>query len=165
MSNVRYCKTKGRNLQKLMRDEILSHFSDLTLNDVRSTAMGQAGVDIQLSEAAIRKFPYAIECKNVKKLTMSFWKQALDNSSDRQKPMLVFKPARKQMVICITEEEFFKLRLEGGLGLTIKFLPTFDLKHIDVDGWDINYIEIYNEPLIMLRQDRFFLMYEEALHE
>ena len=47
----------------MTRDIILSTFTDLAPDDVRSTSMGSSGVDIQLSPAAAAVFPYSVECR------------------------------------------------------------------------------------------------------
>jgi len=55
-------KAKGRRLQKEVVSKIQNVFN-LSDNDVRSTSMGVSGVDIQLSDAALKVFPFAVECK------------------------------------------------------------------------------------------------------
>ena len=60
-------KAKGRELQKYIRDRIYEAFAWLKEGDVTSTAMGQGGVDIQLSPLARRTFPLSIESKKTKK--------------------------------------------------------------------------------------------------
>src|SRR5438552_10735913 len=64
-------KAKGRRLQKLVVAAILEHYTDLTEADVTPAIMGESGIDVKLSEAARRVFPYAVECKNVEKV--NFW--------------------------------------------------------------------------------------------
>lgn len=57
-------KSKGRTLQKWVRDTLLEFSHDLTTDDVRSTSMGAQGEDVTLSPAAREQFPIQIECKN-----------------------------------------------------------------------------------------------------
>jgi Holliday junction resolvase len=85
-------KAKGRNLQKWARDKILS-LTDLTPDDVRSTGMGQQGADVQLSTAAQKKFPFAIECKNrAKQQVYTDYTQAVQHSEGTKLiPLLVLK--------------------------------------------------------------------------
>ncbi len=63
-------KAKGRRLQKFVRDVLRTLGKPLGLEDadIESRGMGQAGLDIILSPAARKVFPYAIECKMVEKL-------------------------------------------------------------------------------------------------
>ena len=70
-------KNKGRLLQQWVRDQILSRFPSLTIDDVRSTSMGAGGEDIQLSKAARDLFPYTVECKsNARIAVYKFYEQA-----------------------------------------------------------------------------------------
>jgi hypothetical protein len=83
-------KAKGRVLQQYMRNLILSAFP-LDTDDVRSTPMGVAGSDIQLSPKAATMLPYDFECKNQEKSTMwAAWKQ-LTQRKDGKKKLLVMK--------------------------------------------------------------------------
>jgi hypothetical protein len=63
-------QAKGRNLQKLVAQKILDTFPELTKNDVRSTSMGNQGVDVQLSQRALQLFPYSVECKSRKAIAI-----------------------------------------------------------------------------------------------
>ena len=80
-------KQKGRLAQQWVADQLLKIAKfvapgvDITEDDIRSTAMGQSGVDIQLSTAARKIFNFDIEVKQVERLNI--WdaiKQAKDNS-------------------------------------------------------------------------------------
>ncbi len=64
------CKGKGRTLQHWVRDEILKQFPQLTVNDVKSTIMGESGPDVQLSEKGYDLFPFVIECKKYQKFSV-----------------------------------------------------------------------------------------------
>ena len=78
-------KAKGRRLQQKVRDLLLETFTELEPDDIRSTSMGVSGEDLQLSPAARKLIPFAIECKNQEKLNV--WdslKQAEENSGDRR---------------------------------------------------------------------------------
>lgn len=67
-------------------------------------------MDIKLSEAAAKEFPYSIECKNVEKLNI--WealKQAEANKSDLE-PLLVFKRNRSKIYCVLDFNTFMKLK-------------------------------------------------------
>ena len=66
----RSAKAKGRALQNLVRDRILEVFPQLEKDDVQCAIMGQSGIDIKLSPAARKLFPYSIECKNQQKISI-----------------------------------------------------------------------------------------------
>jgi hypothetical protein len=80
-------KAKARRLQQEMVDRLLSIFPDLTERDIRSTPMGVNESDVWLSEEALKRIPYDIECKNCEKLNV--W-DAIKQSEDR-----VFKKGTK----------------------------------------------------------------------
>ena len=63
-------KAKGRRLQQKVRDLLLETFTELEPDDIRSTSMGVSGEDLQLSPAARKLIPFAIECKNQEKLNV-----------------------------------------------------------------------------------------------
>lgn len=66
------CKAKGRRLQQEVRDDLRREGAPYGLepDDIESTAMGQSGVDVILSPAAKRIFPFDVEAKNVEKLNV-----------------------------------------------------------------------------------------------
>ena len=102
-------KAKGRNLQKWFRDLILEAFTDLEPDDVRSTGMGQSGMDVQLSPAAQKKFSFAVECKNVEKLSVwTAYDQATANCG-KLEPLLVMKKNRKKPLVVMDAEAFMEL--------------------------------------------------------
>ena len=71
-------KAKGRRLAQTVQVNLLEACPDLSQDDVRVTPSGVQGPDIQLSPAAQKRFPYAIECKNVESLCFSSaWRQSL----------------------------------------------------------------------------------------
>lgn len=109
------CKQKGRLLQQLVVKKILEHIPTLSINDVRSTSMGNQGVDVQLSEAAILKFPWAIECKNQEKLKQVYdmWYQTKSNCEAKPqfflKPLLVLKMNREKPLVVLDLDDFFHI--------------------------------------------------------
>ncbi len=103
-------KAKGRRLQQWARDRILEIFPMLTLDDVRSTGMGQGGEDIQLSSAARKKFPYSVECKSRKKNAVySDMDQAIANCPKGSEPLVIVKANRRKPLAIIDADYFFKL--------------------------------------------------------
>ena len=104
------CKQKGRILQKIVRDIIIENFQDLEKDDVRSTSMGASGLDVLLSPKAQLYFPFATECKNTQKI--SIWKalkQAENNSTEKLKPLLVFKRNRSKIYACLELKDLMEL--------------------------------------------------------
>jgi hypothetical protein len=103
------CKQKGRKLQQLVRDLILLSFPNLEEDDVRSTAMGQGGEDIQLSPKARRVIPYTIECKNVERLNVwKAWEQATNHRGNYE-PLLVIKKNRSPTLAVINLEHLLEI--------------------------------------------------------
>ena len=102
-------KAKGRRLQQKVRDLLLETFTELEPDDIRSTSMGVSGEDLQLSPAARKLIPFAIECKNQEKLNV--WdslKQAEENSGDYD-PVLIFKRNRSKTYAVVNIEKFIEL--------------------------------------------------------
>ncbi len=103
-------KAKGRNLQKRVRDGILMKFPDLEPGDVRSTAMGQSGNDIQLSPAAQKKFPFGIECKNIAVFAgYKHLKQAEDGADPNMIPLAVVKANNKEPMVLMYLSDFMEV--------------------------------------------------------
>lgn len=103
-------KAKGRLLQQRVRDEILGTFPDLTDRDVRSTSMGASGVDLLLSEVAVERFPYSVECKRRARIHVyDFWRDTNDNVADNTHPLLVIQQDRSDPLAVITLQHFLEL--------------------------------------------------------
>lgn len=104
-------KQKGRRLQQFVRDCILNAFPSLTENDVRSTSMGASGEDVQLSEAALKLFPYKIECKNTERLNVwKAWEQANSFKSTNEQPVVIIKKNHHKPLAVIDAEHLVELR-------------------------------------------------------
>lgn len=100
-------KNKGRLFQKWVVKQLLSLFSRLENDDIRSTSMGASGEDILLSAAARRLVPYSIECKSHNSIAVYKW---LEQRSGSDYPPLVFaKGNHKDPIVIMYAEEFFKL--------------------------------------------------------
>lgn len=103
-------KQKGRNLQKKVRDAILEAFPALTDRDVRSTSMGASGVDVQLSEVAVQRFPYSVECKNRARMAIyDLWADTTDNVAPNTHPLLVVKANGKEPLAVVSLQHFMEL--------------------------------------------------------
>lgn len=103
-------KAKGRRLQQLVAESIIKKYSKLTEDDVKSTGMGQSGVDVQLSSAAQKLFPYAVECKNRAAMAVyKDWNQCKNNAGTRLFPLLVIKQDRAKPLAVIDFEHFMEL--------------------------------------------------------
>lgn len=107
-------KSKGRKLQQLTRDLILETFKeDLEFDDVKSTSMGASGMDVQLSPAAQRLFPFSVENKNQESINIfAALAQAESNSTEKLKPLVVFKKNRTKTYAALEFTEFLKLLKE-----------------------------------------------------
>ncbi len=107
---VASAKQKGRAAQQMVRDAILAKFPSLTERDVKSTSMGASGVDVQLSEAAVKLFPYAVESKNCEKISIwAAFKQAESNRTKDTDPLLVLKRNREEPLAILRLADFMKL--------------------------------------------------------
>jgi hypothetical protein len=105
-------KAKGKRLQNRVRDLLVEKYSKvLEEGDFKSTTMGESGIDIQLSPAARKKFPWAVECKNQESLAI--WKcleQAESAAEDESlKPVLIFKRNRSKTYACLELKDFLDL--------------------------------------------------------
>jgi len=105
-------KSKGRRLQNLVRDKIRQLLSPWGIEDedVKGTAMGQAGVDVQLSPAALKLLPIAVECKNTQASATiyKYWNQAEANKNGCE-PVLIVKANRKTPLAVVDLEYYLSL--------------------------------------------------------
>lgn len=106
-------KAKGRRLQQQIRDLILELYPELQPDDVRSTAMGQGGEDIQLSPKARELLPFQIECKNKREVAVINWLKQADNHGDYI-PIVVAKQNHSEPVVVIDALTFFNLMRDYG---------------------------------------------------
>jgi len=67
MTSTRSRKAKGRNLQNLVVNKLLDCSQDLEPDDIKGAIMGEHGMDVKLSPAAFKVYPFKIECKNQEK--------------------------------------------------------------------------------------------------
>lgn len=101
-------KAKGRKLQQWTRDTILTNFPTLNEDDVRSTAMGSNGEDIQFSQAARDALGVVIECKARASIAAYEWYEQATGHGNHE-PVLVMKADRKKPLAVVDAEWLFRL--------------------------------------------------------
>lgn len=107
--NTRSCKAKGKRLQNLLREALLSAFPVLEPDDIKSAMASETGEDLKLSPAAKRLIPFSFECKNTEKLSVwSALEQAQKNANGRQ-PAVVFSRNHAIPHVVISLENFIEL--------------------------------------------------------
>ena len=103
-------KSKGAKFQKEIRESILEHFDALEPDDVKSAVMGESGMDIKLSPAAQKLFPFAVEAKRTEKISLrQWWKQARANSTDKLKPLVITKQNREETLVVLSLQDFLEM--------------------------------------------------------
>lgn len=105
-------KAKGRVFQQKIRDLILENFKELEPDDVRSTGMGQPGEDLQLSPAARKVFPFAVEAKKQETTSIWQWMKQAEENGDGHTPLVVFSRNRSKTYACLEFEDLMKLMME-----------------------------------------------------
>lgn len=106
--NTRSRKAKGRRLQTWVRDQFLEIFPDLTVDDIRSTSMGQTGSDLQLSPKAQQLMPFAVEAKNqegFRNVYNAFF-QAEQNARNGLIPLVVLKSNKARPLVVFEFSDF-----------------------------------------------------------
>ena len=110
---TRSAKKKGKRLQNTVRNLLVEKYSEvLEPGDIKSTTMGESGIDVQLSPAARKVFPWGIECKNQESLNV--WKayeQAESNSGDYE-PIVFIKRNNQKPLVVIDAEYFIGIHNE-----------------------------------------------------
>ena len=103
-------KAKGRKLQQLVRDKLLSLSDTFREGDIESTGMGQSGEDIVLSPHARDLLPISVECKSHAKFAVySIIDQCKTNCPDGCEPVVVLKANHKKPVAVIDLDYYIKL--------------------------------------------------------
>lgn len=109
------CKAKGRKLQQLVCKTLFDTFvklhPDLQTDDIKSTAMGQSGVDVLLSPFAKKRIPLAVECKAVEKLNIptTFEQHYSKYSESTEVPILVSRRNRSQALVTLRWNDFLEI--------------------------------------------------------
>lgn len=102
-------KDKGRRLQKYVVELLYKYFPKLNDGDIESRSMGAGGEDIMLSDKARKLIPYSFECKSLKSVAVyNYYKQAQDNSKDRE-PVVVIKQNNHKPLAIIDLEKFIEI--------------------------------------------------------
>lgn len=108
-------KHKARRLQNTVCSDIREAFPGLSFKDVRPAIMGEAGMDIQLSDNTRALVPLAIECKNAEKLNIwAALEQAAANAKKESlRPAVVFKKNGKAPFIALEWVFFLEILREA----------------------------------------------------
>jgi len=109
MANARSSKAKGRLGQQEVRDAILKAFPHLKPDDVRSTAMGQNGEDIQLSPQARKRLPVSIEVKRRKDFATLYGYVEQAKQDGEYEPVVFLRGDRKPWLCIISMEHYLEL--------------------------------------------------------
>ena len=108
-------KSKGRTLQKYVRDKLLEAFPTLEPDDIKSTPMGAPGEDVMLSPAARRLIPYQVECKNkATSQVHTYYEQA--TAHGKHEPLVSVKKDRDIVLAIVSLEHYLvllKTKLKG----------------------------------------------------
>lgn len=104
-------KSKGAAFQNEIRALLLEKFSErLEPDDIKTAVMGESGMDIKLSPAAQKLFPFACEAKRTEKLSVpQWWEQARQNATERLKPLIITRQNRKEALVILSLEDFLEL--------------------------------------------------------
>lgn len=103
-------KSKGAKFQNEIRDKLLETFTQLEPDDIKTAVMGESGTDIKLSPAAQKLFPWAVEAKRTEKVSLrAWWDQAIANSTEKLKPLLITKQNRKEPLVVMSLKDFLSL--------------------------------------------------------
>ncbi len=83
-------RDKGKALQKRVA-WMISQAIGLPVSDVRSCVGGKKEEDVELSQEALRRYPYHTECKNQKNLALPQWLRQAQQECGGLVPTVVFK--------------------------------------------------------------------------
>ena len=102
-------RRKGRRLQNLLRNKILTTFDILRPTDVLVAKTGENGADIKMSKIARRILPYQFECKNQRRMSTiwTWYNQAKRHG--KLEPILVCKTDEKKPLVVMDLDHFFKI--------------------------------------------------------
>ena len=109
MSKTSTAKAKGRLGQQEVRDAILKTFPQLEPDDVKSTAMGQNGEDVQLSPAARRLMPVSIEVKRRKDFATLYNYQEQAKQDGYYEPVVFLRGDRKPWLVIVNMDHYLEL--------------------------------------------------------
>ena len=100
---------KGKRLQKILRDKLLSAFPHLKPVDIRVAKTGEQGEDLKLSRIGRRLISYQFEAKSQQKFKVlySFYDQACRHG--KHEPVLVVKQNTRRALAVIDLDQFIDL--------------------------------------------------------
>jgi len=111
---------KGARLQRYVAKKIQGYFK-LDERDVRSTASGVTGTDITLSAAAVAKFPFAVECKNLKNISIyKYMRQAKEHTKNDLPIPLVIVHQNYSEELAVVNLDFFLTTISKYNGKVLK---------------------------------------------
>lgn len=106
-------KAKGRRLQQKIREDLRNVGKDYDIlpEDIESRQMGGAGVDVILSAAAKKIFPFDIECKNCEALNVwaTFWKHYGMYEGTNNTKLLVHSKNNSEPIVVLRWQDYLKL--------------------------------------------------------
>jgi hypothetical protein len=103
-------KAKGRLFQQEVRDLILSNFTTLEPDDVKSTSMGASGEDILLSPHARRTLGnIQIECKRRKSFKGIYDLVSQASSHGKHTPVIFIRQDRSAPLVIIPADHYMSL--------------------------------------------------------
>ena len=102
-------RAKGKKLQRILREKLLSAFPHLHQRDIRIAKTGENRDHLKLSRIAKRLVPYQFECKNQEKFKTlySFYSQACKHG--KYEPVLVVKQNSRRSLAVIDLDQFIDL--------------------------------------------------------
>ena len=100
---------KGKRLQKILKDKLLSAFPHLKPVDIRVAKTGEQGEDLKLSRIARRLISYQFECKSQEKFKIlySFYDQGCRHG--KHEPALIIKQNTRRALAVIDLDQFIDL--------------------------------------------------------
>jgi len=102
-------KAKGRRCAQQVRD-LLLEYAPLGEKDIFVTSAGETGPDLKLSEEALKRYPLAIECKNVEKLNIwAALEQADGHHTEKEIPVVFFRRNRSNLYAALDAESLIAL--------------------------------------------------------
>jgi hypothetical protein len=110
----RSAKAKGRRFTADIAEMIKEEF-DLSENDVKAMPTSVHGADLWLSTAALKRFPFAIEAKNVQ--TLNIWgalRQAVSHAlGTKLFPIVIFRRNHSETYCAIHFNDFVEIVKRG----------------------------------------------------
>lgn len=104
-------RDKGRAYENEVRDTLLATFPELTERDITARSMGDPGVDLILSEAAVKRLPFAFELKRTEELKIARTiRQAAANGEKEGLPYcIVFRRNREESHVMMRLSDFLEV--------------------------------------------------------